>query len=317
MATGHNRPSRSGDTRSAGGGQKDTTGPKGAKPRGSAQGKGGKSGSGIKAARAVAGTNKPKPWGTILAALVVLALAGGIFGYAYSRIDAKNEAAEAKNQEQVERERRLAPHNAIMREWAPTSADPDPSRRIPGVVTAKYQAGRHVLPTQRVAYDHSPPFGGPHDGYWADCNGIAYPQAVRTENMVHALEHGTVWIAYDPEAVRGAELEKLKDRVINQPFTMLSPYPGLDKPISLQSWGHQLKLSSAEDKRIDQFIGALRRNSNTYPEVGASCDALGPGAFDPDNPPRFDPSKPGPGAVPMTGGQKTSQEGMTGAPTGQ
>ncbi|MGH3622949.1 MAG: DUF3105 domain-containing protein [Sciscionella sp.] len=314
MATGDKKPARSGGTTSASGAGQRDPGPKGSRPRGSTQGKGGKSTSGTKAAdtkaaRAVAATTKPKPWGTIAAVVVVLALAAGIFGYAYSRIDAKNEAAKARQQESVEQAKRLAPHNAVMREWAPTRTNPDPSTKIPGVVTERYEAGKHVLPTQRVAYDHSPPFGGPHDGYWADCDGIAYPQAVRTENMVHALEHGTVWIAYNPEAVRGAELEKLRDRVSNQPFTMLSPYPGLDKPISLQSWGHQLKLSSADDKRIDQFIGALRRNSNTYPEVGASCDALGPGRFDPDNPPTFDPSKPGADAVPMTGGQKTTKEG--------
>jgi hypothetical protein len=107
---------------------------------------------------------------------------------------------------------------------------------------------------------------------------------------------------------------------------MLSPYPGLDQPISLQSWGHQLKLSDANDPRIDQFIAALRTNPNTYPEVGASCDALGPGQFDPSNPPPFDPTPPGPDAKPMdykgttgaqpdqSGGGPTS--GMPAAPSG-
>ena len=41
------------------------------------------------------------------------------------------------------------------------------------------------------------------------------------------------------------------------------------------------------DPRIDEFITALRTNQYQYPEVGASCDALGAGAFDPDNPPAF------------------------------
>jgi hypothetical protein len=44
---------------------------------------------------------------------------------------------------------------------------------------------------------------------------------------------------------------------------------------------------------------ALRQNNATYPEIGASCDALGPGAFDPSNPPPFDPAPPGPDAKPM------------------
>ena len=109
-----------------------------------------------------------------------------------------------------------------------------------------------------------------------------------------------MWIAYNPQQITGDALNLLKVRVEGKPYTMMSPYPGLDKPISLQSWGHQLKVDKADDARIDEFIAALRSNPNgVYPEVGASCDALGPGQFDPDNPPPFDPSKPGPDAKPM------------------
>jgi hypothetical protein len=165
-------------------------------------------------------------------------------------------------------------------------------------VIEAYEAGLHVVAPQRVAYDHSPPFGGRHDGYWAACNGAVYPTAVRTENMVHSLEHGALWIAYNPDQVSGAALDSLKARVENKPYTMISPYPGLDQPISLQTWGHQLKVGSAGDPRIGQFFTALMLNKYTYPEVGASCDALGAGKFDPDSPPAFAPSPPGPDAVP-------------------
>ena len=68
---------------------------------------------------------------------------------------------------------------------------------------------------------------------------------------------------------------------------VMSPYPGLDSPVSLQSWGHQLKVDDATDPRIDEFISSLKQNQYTHPEVGASCDAIGPGAFDQDNPPPF------------------------------
>ncbi|MDQ4103132.1 MAG: DUF3105 domain-containing protein, partial [Actinomycetota bacterium] len=69
--------------------------------------------------------------------------------------------------------------------------------------------------------------------------------------------------------------------------------------VSLQSWGHQLAVDNVKDPRIDQFLRALRQNPYTHPEVGASCDELGPGRFDLDNPPPFDPKPPGPDAVPM------------------
>ncbi len=156
--------------------------------------------------------------------------------------------------------------------------------------------------TQRVAYDHAPPFGGPHDGVWATCTGVVYEDPIRSENAVHSLEHGAVWVTYDPEQVSGDSLATLEDKVDGVPYMMLSPYPGLETPISLQSWGRQLQLDDAQDERIDQFVAALRLNPNTYPEVGASCSTIPGSGFDPDNPPPFDPSEPGPDAVPMDGG---------------
>jgi Protein of unknown function (DUF3105) len=176
--------------------------------------------------------------------------------------------------------------------------NPDPSLLIPDIVKVDYQGGLHAASGQRVAYDKSPPFGGAHDGIWADCAGIVYKTAVRNEHMVHALEHGTVWIAYNPDQIKS--LDKLRAKVEGQPYLMLSPYPGLDRPISLQSWGHQLKLDSADDERIDQFIKALRANRYTTPEPGARCDTADPEVFNPDDPPPFDPTPPGPDAMPVT-----------------
>lgn len=158
----------------------------------------------------------------------------------------------------------------------------------------------HAEPGQRVAYTKAPPDGGRHDQVWAACNGAIYEVPVRNENMVHALEHGAVWIAYNADQVTGDDLQALADRVEDTPFMMLSPYPGLDAPISLQAWGHQLKLDDPDDPRIDQFIEALRENPYTSPEPGARCDSEGTG-FDPANPPPFDATPPGPDAAPVEG----------------
>jgi len=170
--------------------------------------------------------------------------------------------------------------------FTPTAADPDPSTRIEGIVIDPPATSAHVRGTERVRYEQSPPFGGSHDAVWADCSGTVYDTAVRNENMVHSLEHGTVWIAYHPDRISGEALASLVNRVEGRPYTMLSPYPGLESPISLQSWGHQLMVEEADDPRIDQFIRALRANSNTHPEPGASCTA-GPQYFDVDAPPPF------------------------------
>ncbi|WP_116047843.1 DUF3105 domain-containing protein [Amycolatopsis palatopharyngis] len=253
----------------------------------------------VQAARGSVVTKKQTPWGTIIAVIAVLALAGGVFGYYY--IASADKRAQSAREEAAEA-------------FVPSAENPDPSTKLAGIKIEQYEGSSHVLPTERVDYNQSPPFGGPHDGFWAACTGIVYPNGVRTENMVHSLEHGAVWIAYNPEQVTGEALEKLKLRVEGKPYTMMSPYPGLDSPISLQSWGHQLKVDSVDDERIDQFIAALRLNQNTYPEVGATCDAVGPGQFDPDNPPPFNPAPPGPDAKPMdykgTGG--ATPDDMTG-----
>lgn len=184
-------------------------------------------------------------------------------------------------------------------EFTPSEDNKDPSKNIDGVVVTEYKAS-HANPGQRVAYKKAPPDGGRHDPVWANCNGAVYEEPVRDEHMVHALEHGAVWIAYDPTRIEGADLDALRDRVDQQPFMMLSPYPGMDEPISVQSWGHQLALSDPKDKRIDQFITALRENEYTSPEPGARCDSDNTG-FDMTNPPPLATTPPGPDAAPVDG----------------
>ncbi|MEU3647804.1 DUF3105 domain-containing protein [Lentzea sp. NPDC034063] len=248
----------------------------------------------VAAARSSVVASKPKPWGTIIAVIAVLGLAGGVFGYAYSQIHANNvkEAALAK--------------------WKPSDTNKDPSTQLAGIVVKEYKGSRHVEATQRVAYDQTPAFGGPHDATWADCTGVVYDKAIRTENIVHGLEHGAVWIAYNPDQVKDDALNKLKVKVEGIPYMALSPFPGLDKPVSLQSWGHQLKLDNVEDERVDQFISSLLRNPNTYPEVGASCE--NPQFL--SNPAPFVAEKPGADAVPMDGGKDESKtEGQPNAST--
>jgi hypothetical protein len=238
----------------------------------------------VRKSRTAVVTPRSTPWGTIAAVAVVLLFLAAIVGYYLVQNGARQDRIAS-----------LAP-------FTPTAENPDPSRQIPGVVVENYQGGQHVDPTKQVAYTKSPPFGGSHDVSWAACNGVVYPTPVRSENLVHSLEHGAVWIAYNPDQVTGDALAALTSKVDGQPYTVMSPYPGLDQPLSLQSWGHQLKLTDPGDVRIDQFITALRVNQNTHPEAGASCNEIGPGGFSQADPPPFAPAPaPGtPGAEPET-----------------
>ena len=98
------------------------------------------------------------------------------------------------------------------RAFQPSKTNKDPSKDIKGVVMTRYKPG-HARPGQRVAYDTFPPYGGQHDPYWADCSGTVYTKTVRNENMVHAMEHGAVWIAYNPKKVSGLNVRSLAAKV--------------------------------------------------------------------------------------------------------
>ncbi|MBJ8348192.1 DUF3105 domain-containing protein [Antrihabitans sp. YC2-6] len=223
-----------------------------------------------------AGKGLPKtrqiPWMTVGAVAVVVALIGLLAWNIFPKYLEKRDAER----------------------FSPTAENIDPSTGIDGVERLEFKGSLHIQPGQRVAYKQTPPIGGPHDQVWAACNGFVYPTAIRTENAVHSLEHGAVWITYNPDKVDSETIETLGDKFVDgKPYTFMSPYPGQDSPISLQAWGHQLKIDNADDRRIGQFIAALRQNpyedSFLFPEKRASCDAS-PGAFDPDNPPPFDTS---------------------------
>lgn len=152
---------------------------------------------------------------------------------------------------------------------ANTNAAPESPSDIDGITIAEYTAGQKHVTTDET-YPESPPVGGDHDDIWADCDGTIYDVQVRSENALHSLEHGAVWITYDPD-ISDADLSVLSQYVQNQSYIFMSPYEGLTSLVSLQSWNHQLFVDAVDDPRINDFIQVLRQNPETYPEVGASC----------------------------------------------
>lgn len=115
-----------------------------------------------------------------------------------------------------------------------------------------------------VDYPQGPAVGGPHDPAWLDCG--VYDEPVREENVVHDLEHGTVWIAYDPDA--GIDIDALAGLLPQN--GILSPYDGLDSPVVVTVWGRQLALDGADDARLPLFIDTYE-GGETAPEPFASC----------------------------------------------
>jgi hypothetical protein len=163
---------------------------------------------------------------------------------------------------------------------------------IPGVieyVTTGWPTASHNGPAaEALAHDHvsgpvtysvTPPVGGPHNATWMNC-GI-YDQPVPSERAVHNLEHGAVWITYQPSlpASQVSQLRAFVERqTMLQPtvgapsrYIDLSPYPGLASPIVISSWGFQLRVGSPTDPRLQQFVNQFRASPTYTPEYGSPC----------------------------------------------
>lgn len=206
-----------------------------------------------------------RPWGLIATTAVVVIFAISIIGYALTRpgTTEPNVGGAASS---------VAPAVATAAEIA----------AIPGVAVKSFPSGNHTAAVVDYGPD-SPPFGGEHNPIWAACTGVVYPNQIANENAVHMLEHGAIWITYQPDLDQKSK-DALASKVNGINFMAMSPYAGLKTPISLQAWGFQLFLNSADDPRIDEFISKVRLNPNTVPEYGSTC-----------NQPAFKPSESTPG----------------------
>ena len=141
---------------------------------------------------------------------------------------------------------------------------PDNSAVLGNVQTFPNLEATHVEGT--VDYAMSPPAGGPHNPVWLNC-GI-YDEPVPNENAVHDLEHGSVWITYNPDLPQ-ADIDKLKAKTPST-YAVLSPYTDLDVPIAISAWGAQLKLTDPDDPALQAFIDKYWQSADA-PEPGAPC----------------------------------------------
>jgi hypothetical protein len=143
----------------------------------------------------------------------------------------------------------------------------DYRKKDPSILDASNR--NHV--TGPVKYPTSPPDYGNHNPNWQRCLGDVYDAPIANENAVHSLEHGAVWITYDPAKLSAAQVQTLASTYVKgQDFTLMSPYPNMPTAISLQAFGFQLRLNSPTDPRIKQFIQDLRVNATLEPGVACS-----------------------------------------------
>jgi hypothetical protein len=185
--------------------------------------------------------NQGRNWGPIGLFLAVALIAAGIIGYGAWAVFKSNQSWQDKA--------------------AAIAGIVNYRKTDPGALTRGHAWGP-------LTYKVSPPVGGEHNFNWQNCMGNVYDTPIANEHAVHSLEHGAVWITYDP-SLPADQVEKLASKVRGQDYTMMSPLENLGSKISLQAWGYELKVDNADDGRIDEFIKALRVNASEEP--GATC----------------------------------------------
>ncbi len=142
---------------------------------------------------------------------------------------------------------------------------PVPPEEIEGVETFGELSQDHV--DGPVDYDQDPPVGGAHAAVWQTCG--VYDQPIADENAVHSLEHGAVWLTYDP-GLPAEDVNELAGRAAVSTHVLVSPREGLPSPVVASAWSTQLQLDGATDERLDAFLATYVQGPQT-PEPGVTC----------------------------------------------
>ncbi|MDA1361527.1 DUF3105 domain-containing protein [Glycomyces luteolus] len=124
---------------------------------------------------------------------------------------------------------------------------------------------------QNPVYELRPPAGGNHLSAWQMCTGSVYDGPIADGNAVHSMEHGAVWLTYDPELVEQADIDALALLISARDYSLMSPYPGQGVAVSLQSWGNRYQTEDPSDPKIGEYLDTYVLNERFNPEPNATC----------------------------------------------
>ena len=151
--------------------------------------------------------------------------------------------------------------------------DRDLNQAPAGVVEYSYEDGTHIegdidYSTQPDYQGEIPPAGGAHNNSPQQCD--VYDAPIRTENAIHSLEHGAVWITYQPTLPQD-QIDQLRDIAEGDNYMLMSPIEGQPAPIILTAWGRQLQMQAFDNDTVQRFIRSYQTEDGVTPELGASC----------------------------------------------
>lgn len=142
---------------------------------------------------------------------------------------------------------------------------------IDGVQAYRVDSNDHT--EEALDYQLVPPVGGDHYPVPGTCGFYEPGTEPPDEMIVHDLEHGSIWIAYNPD-LGEAQLTALSALVAEQAKVVATPLAGMDSSLVVSAWGRQLPLDDVADPRLVQFIDTYR-NSDDAPEPNAACQGVG------------------------------------------
>ena len=117
---------------------------------------------------------------------------------------------------------------------------------------------------EMVGQPGEPPTGGPH--FPTPLRTGIYDDPIADGNAVHALEHGVVWITYNPDLVDSTVIEALEDVAGDfRRDVILSPRAQNEMAIAAVSWERILRLDALDEQLLQDFVVA---NRNRSPEPG-------------------------------------------------
>ncbi len=136
-----------------------------------------------------------------------------------------------------------------------TAAASAPGERIPAL-------GRDHIPvgSPRPAYNSDPPTSGPHYPEPIAAGFYDTPQA--DEYLVHNLEHGHIWIAYDCSKLTNCDAVKQQLKALVASYQqwkiVVTPRQNKDAAIAVAAWGWLEKMNTYDEPAIRKFVDAWR-----------------------------------------------------------
>lgn len=159
-------------------------------------------------------------------------------------------------------------------EFGPVTTGPFDSPDLLGIRTdlvagAPAISRDHVTEAVNYAGYSNPPTYGPHHGFRTDDGGRSitprptgiYDTEQPDEDLVHNLEHGHVWVSYNPALIRAVDLRDLQQLVRDggtNNGVIVTPRAENSSAIAMASWAHLEELDRFDETRVRSFIETNR-----------------------------------------------------------